>query len=315
MRFGEAEAARGVLAIDDDEIEPPAGAQKGNLLKDGGAPRPPDDVADEKQTDHRLAEENCFLFGHDGVQALVMGLIRHRGDFAYPVGDADRMNRLHRAQAGEAPIVIAGAIADAVAAPVEAGERHEQEIRIDGGRSLEGLANGHRPGASRLARPPEAKSQRRPPANDGRQGGRESFVGERGQKQERVGLVAHRMKGRDDPRTPEAREAQALLGEATAESGASRRARLPLAGREPRGAGPPSDRRCSRSSACRRSEKGVKNKARSRDGRWTVIPGAYVSRWEPYAEAHEPRQGQPPWGSYGPEECCPDAPPSSAMLI
>src|SRR5271155_786510 len=55
-----------------------------------------------------------------------------------------------------------------------------------------------------------------------------------------------------------------------------------------------------------------KNKARSRDGRWTVIPGAYVSRWEPYAEAHEPRQGQPPWGSYGPEECCPDAPPSSA---
>src|ERR1700678_1654365 len=55
--------------------------------------------------------------------------------------------------------------------------------------------------------------------------------------------------------------------------------------------------------------------ARSRDGRWTVIPGAYVSRWEPYAEAHEPRQGQPPGGSYGPEECCPDAPPSSASII
>src|ERR1700722_837076 len=57
------------------------------------------------------------------------------------------------------------------------------------------------------------------------------------------------------------------------------------------------------------------HKARSRDGRWTVIPGAYVSRWEPYAEAHEPRQGQPPGGSYGPEECCPDAPPSSAFVI
>ena len=98
--LGEAEAARRVLAVDDDEIEPPAGAQKGNLLKDRGAPRPPDDVADEQQTDHCVAEENGFLFGHDGVQALVMGLIRHGGDFAYPVGDADRMNGLHRAQVG-----------------------------------------------------------------------------------------------------------------------------------------------------------------------------------------------------------------------
>ena len=51
--LGEAEAAGRVLAIDDDKIEPPAGAQKGNLLKDGGASRPPDDVADEKETDHR----------------------------------------------------------------------------------------------------------------------------------------------------------------------------------------------------------------------------------------------------------------------
>ena len=32
--LGEAEAAGRILAIDDDKIEPPAGAQKGNLLKD-----------------------------------------------------------------------------------------------------------------------------------------------------------------------------------------------------------------------------------------------------------------------------------------
>ena len=50
--LGEAEAARRVLAVDDDEIEAPAGAQNGNLLKDDGAPRPPDDVADEQETDH-----------------------------------------------------------------------------------------------------------------------------------------------------------------------------------------------------------------------------------------------------------------------
>ena len=92
-RFGEAEAARGVLAVDDDEIELPAVPQKGNLLEERRAPRPPDNVADEQETDHCCAEENGFLLGHDGVQALVMGFIRHGGDFAYPIGDADRAER------------------------------------------------------------------------------------------------------------------------------------------------------------------------------------------------------------------------------
>ena len=63
-----------------------------------------------------------------------MRLIRHGGDFANPIGDADGVDRLHRAQAREAAVVVAGAVADAMAAPVEAGERHEQEIRLDGGR-------------------------------------------------------------------------------------------------------------------------------------------------------------------------------------
>ncbi len=52
-RFGEAEAASGVLAVDDDEIEPPAGAKEGNLLQDGGAARSPNDVANEQEADHR----------------------------------------------------------------------------------------------------------------------------------------------------------------------------------------------------------------------------------------------------------------------
>ena len=54
--FGEAEAAGGVLAVDDDEIEPPAGAQNRNLLEDGGAARPADDVANEEQPDHRVGK-------------------------------------------------------------------------------------------------------------------------------------------------------------------------------------------------------------------------------------------------------------------
>jgi hypothetical protein len=45
-----------------------------------------------------------------------MILIRHAGDFAYPIGDAGRVNGLHGPKAGKGSIVIAGAVADAVAA-------------------------------------------------------------------------------------------------------------------------------------------------------------------------------------------------------
>ena len=138
----------------------------------------------------RRLEKKGFLFGHDGVQSLIMGLIRHGGDLAYPVGDARRADGFHRAQPSQGQIVIAGAIANTVTAPVKARERHEQQIRIDDGRFLERLANRHCGLASWLSRPPTAKNERRPPADNHRQGGRESFLGERGQKQERVGLVA-----------------------------------------------------------------------------------------------------------------------------
>ena len=47
-RLGDAEAAGGVLAIDDDEIERPVADHAGQMLRDGGAPGPADDVADEK---------------------------------------------------------------------------------------------------------------------------------------------------------------------------------------------------------------------------------------------------------------------------
>ena len=38
-------------------------------------------------------------------------------------------------------------------------------------------------------------------------------------------------------------------------------------------------------------------KVRSREGRRSVIPGTYISRWAPYDRAHEPGQGQLPLGS------------------
>ena len=48
-RLGDAEAAGGVLAVDDDEIEPPARAQRRARGEEGGAARAADDVADEQQ--------------------------------------------------------------------------------------------------------------------------------------------------------------------------------------------------------------------------------------------------------------------------
>jgi hypothetical protein len=129
------------------------------------------------------------------------------------------MDGLGRAQPLKGDIVVAGAVADAIATPVKAGERHEQEIRIDNGRSLKGLANGHCANLSLVSRRPEAKNERRVPADNNRQGGRESLIGEPSQKPERVRLAVQRMESRDDLRPPELRESQTFIGKAAAESG------------------------------------------------------------------------------------------------
>ena len=47
-RFVDAEAAGGVFAVDDDEVEPPARAQRRDVLVKDGAPGAADDVADEQ---------------------------------------------------------------------------------------------------------------------------------------------------------------------------------------------------------------------------------------------------------------------------
>ena len=48
-RLGDAEAAGGVLAVDDDAIELPALAQAGQALDHRVAAGPPDDVAEERE--------------------------------------------------------------------------------------------------------------------------------------------------------------------------------------------------------------------------------------------------------------------------
>src|SRR5208283_5493217 len=57
-RFGEAEAAGGVLAVDDDEIEIPPRPQQGRLLSHRRAAGASDDVADEQEPHSALAYED-----------------------------------------------------------------------------------------------------------------------------------------------------------------------------------------------------------------------------------------------------------------
>ena len=49
-RLGDAEAAGGVLAVDDDAVELPAVAKPGQALDDRVAAGPPDDVAEKEET-------------------------------------------------------------------------------------------------------------------------------------------------------------------------------------------------------------------------------------------------------------------------
>ena len=62
-RLGDAEAAGGVLAVDDDEIELPLRDQAGQLVGDAGAPGAADHVADE---------ENAHLLGSAEIDYLAL---------------------------------------------------------------------------------------------------------------------------------------------------------------------------------------------------------------------------------------------------
>ena len=209
-RLGEAETAGGVLAVDDEEIELPARPQQRRLLNDRRATGPSDDVANEQEPHSALAYEDGFPFRHNRVQGLIMRLIRHGGDFANPISDADRPDCLHRPQPQKRPVVEPGAVADAPAAAVVAGERREQEIRIDEGGPVQRLRDSHRAERGRLARSPQTELEVgfAPPHH--RQGDVETLAGQRAEEGERVRLLADRMKGGDHGRLPQVREPQAF---------------------------------------------------------------------------------------------------------
>ena len=60
-RLGDAEAAGGVLAIDDDEVELPVADHAGQMFRNRGAPCPADHVTDEKNSQISTPEIEHFL--------------------------------------------------------------------------------------------------------------------------------------------------------------------------------------------------------------------------------------------------------------
>jgi hypothetical protein len=65
------------------------------------------------------------------------------------------------------------------AAAVEAGERHEQKIRVDGGRGAQRLGDAHGAERGRLAGAPQTKVEMGIPTHDHRKGDVEALVDER----------------------------------------------------------------------------------------------------------------------------------------
>ena len=61
-RLGDAEAAGGVLAIDDDAVERPVAPQRGQALEHGRTAGPPHHITDEQKTHSAAAKIDCLAF-------------------------------------------------------------------------------------------------------------------------------------------------------------------------------------------------------------------------------------------------------------
>src|SRR5208283_6068361 len=72
-----------------------------------------------------------FALGQHEIEALVVRLVGDFGGLRRAIGDADRCHAPGGAQRREASVVMARAKADAMAAPVETGEGHEQQVGIE----------------------------------------------------------------------------------------------------------------------------------------------------------------------------------------
>ena len=229
-RLGDAEAAGGVLAVDDDEIELPVGDQSRQPLADDGAPGAPDHVADE-QNSHAfsdLAKSITSRSVSTRSSRSSRSVAGTRSNFLRGKGDADGDHLLHRAQGVDGHVVIAGAVADAVAGAVEGGERHDQDVGIDFAALRHRLADAPLPGLERVAEFPCAHDQRLAARRDHRQRELRAGVGKLAHQRQRIDLGLHRREAGDDragrDRTGKARAAIVSRRRPGAPAAAARRA-------------------------------------------------------------------------------------------
>src|SRR5947207_534871 len=74
------------------------------------------------------AKVNHLALGEHEIERSVPFGRRHGGDLLGGKRQADRHHRFLGAQPVDGEIIVAGAVADAVTASIEGGERHEQDI-------------------------------------------------------------------------------------------------------------------------------------------------------------------------------------------
>ena len=114
--------------IDDDEIEPPALTHSADDEREWRQDRNGRRHQDEQVGRiGRPRYRDPFAFGRNEIETLVMRLDRRMVDLAGGKADADGVDRPFAAQRrARARSVMLGAMADAIAAPIEGDQRHEE---------------------------------------------------------------------------------------------------------------------------------------------------------------------------------------------
>lgn len=85
---------------------------------------------------------------------------RHGRDLLHGKGQTNGKDRSRGARGGERPVVVTLAVADAAAATIEGGERHEKDVWRDLGNVLARLAQAETTGNQGLTGPPGAEAEK-----------------------------------------------------------------------------------------------------------------------------------------------------------
>ena len=137
------------------------------------------------------------LFGHDPVEALVVGLARHLGHALGGKGDAGGEDRARSAEFGDGAVVKSAAPPEPPAPGVEGDQRDDEDLRAKTGAAAVGLACAERAGDQRFARTPAVEAKRLARLGD-RQGDVMAHGGQLAQQRPGVDLAFQRGIAGDD---------------------------------------------------------------------------------------------------------------------